>query len=534
MRRSEAMRLQWSAVDLDQGLISIRRVRIAMGAEVIEEEVAKSKSRRRQMQDLLVATPNSVHMSRLLTVAALVVALAALAVPPASAGQITFVGPNQHGVVDFGDRVPFDLRGACATTLVRVVVTVPGGTVAGPAARGCTGSVAVPSRPRMQGQGYVEGEPASVRVQAAGRSLPLRLQRAEPDQASVIAGTPQAVAVQDDPFGGVKALAMHLGDVVDLGPADLDRIESVTVRNLLREGAGSWELRVGAPDGRAIAGGDFGALGSLASAGGNGWFHSVAQLAWRVAAPVTGDRNLLGNLTPAVGGAPHVYLSVPRLSSEQVLVNWVDFNGSGASDLFTFGVEDPSAFEVLFDGSSFDGWQHTGPGRFELRDGAMRAEHDPHDVGWAWLWYSRAQYSDFALRLRFKMETWLDNGGVLLRHGDPRDDPNKVTAEADEMQIQEGFENHTGGIAHQADPERLATNLVGEWNQLEIVVVDDQWIVRINGREVTRYRSPHALRNGFISVENEQLVPGTGGHLWYDDIRVHRCSGPRDALCSTH
>lgn len=471
-------------------------------------------------------------MSRLLALLVAVVAVVSLASPPAAAAEISFVGPNKHGVVDFGKRVTYDLRGPCATTAVRVVVTVPQGSVAGPARRGCFGAVWVPTLARMRAAGYVEGQPATVRVVAGGTALPLRLQRTEPDLGKAVAGAPEVVKVTDDPFGGVKALAMNMGDIVDLGQVDLDRIESVNVRNLLASGSGSWELRVGAPDGRAIASGDFGPAGSLASAGGNGWFHSVAQLAWRTAAPVVGDENLLGNLTPAVGNAPHVYLALPRLAGGPVLVNWVDFNGSGAADLFRFPREPAGAFEVLFDGSSFDGWQHTGPGRFVLRDGAMRAEHDPHELGWAWLWYSRAQYSDFSLRLRFKIENWLDNGGILLRHRDPRDDPNKVVGEADEMQIQEGFENHTGGIAHEADPERLATNLVGEWNQLEIVVVDDQWSVRLNGREVTRYATPHALRNGFISVENEQLVPGTGGHLWYDDIRVHRCRGANDSLCS--
>ena len=467
-------------------------------------------------------------------VCAALLSCAVIAVPSAAAAEdVAFATPNAHGVVDFGDRVTYELRGECESVRVAVQVTAAGRTIGGPAASGCVGTVTVPWLQLVESMGYVEGEAVEVALVAGAARLPMRLQRLEPDLGMAVAGAPAVVPADGDPFSGVNALAMQLGDVVDLGPADLDRIESVNVRNLLTDGAGSWELRVGSPDGTAVATGDFGAAGSLASAGGNGWYHSVAQLSWRTGGPVVGDENLFGNLTPAVGSAPSLYLAVPRLVGGPVLVNWVDLNGSGASDLYEFPRERPGAFEVLFDGSSFDGWEHVGPGRFELRDGAMRATHEPTDWGWGWLWYTRAQFSDFVLRLRFKVEHWSDNGGLLLRHGDPRGDPNKVTGEADEMQIQEGFENHTGGIAHVADPERLATNLVGEWNTVEIVVVDDLWIVRINGREVTRHTTAHTLRSGFISVENEQLLSTSGGHLWYDDIRVHRCNGEADRLCST-
>jgi hypothetical protein len=210
-------------------------------------------------------------------------------------------------------------------------------------------------------------------------------------------------------------------------------------------------------------------------------------------------------------------------------VNFVDFNGPGAGLRHRF--ESEEGFTTLFDGSTFDGWDHVGPGRFVLRDGAMRAEHQIQDRGWAWQWYTRAQYWDFVLRLRFRTETYEDNGGVLLRHSDPQGDVNLATDSGDEVQIQEGFENHTGGIAHEADAFRLATNLVGDWNDLEVVAVGRLYVVRINGVEVQRFTSEKQTR-GHIAVENEQLVGTHGGHLWYDDVRVHEC-GPADALCST-
>jgi hypothetical protein len=479
--------------------------------------------------------------TRTTAVAALLAAVAALSVlatPPVASAQeaLTFLLPGAHGVVDYGDRVGYELRGPCDGVTVRARAVVDGRTVLGPAARGCRGTAVVPSLAQVLATGYAEGGAAAVDLVlggvpagVAGEPLPLTLQRLEPDLGTVVMGSPEVVPATD-PFGGVRALAMGAGDVVDLGPVDLDRIESAGVRHLAGTSQGAWELRVGEPTGRAIARGAFGPAGNIGSAGADGWLHSVAQLAWR-GTTLVGDVNVLGNLTPAVGYAPHLCLAVVA-APEPVPVNWVDLNGSGAADLFAFPAERPGDFDVLFDGSSFDGWQHTGPGRFELRDGAMRADHEAYELGWAWLWYSREQFTDFNLRLRFKVESWIDNGGILLRHRDPRDDPNKVTGEAAEVQIQEEFENHTGGIAHEQDAERLATNLVGEWNQLEIVAVGGTYSVRMNGREVTRHETALPLRSGFISVENEQLVPGTGGHLWYDDIRIHRCTGPADPLCA--
>lgn len=464
------------------------------------------------------------------TVTAVPVVAAPVPGAPASAAP-AFAAPSAYGVVDHGERVRYTLAGDCAATAVRAEVTVPRGVVRGPVTRGCDGTVTLPALSAVRATGYREGDRATVALVAGSRRLPLRLQRLEPDQGTVTAGAPTVVPAAGDPSGGVRALAMSTGDVVGLGPVDLDLIESVTVRNSV--GQGTWELRVGSASGRAIATGQFGAVGSVASAGTGGWWHSVGRLRWRAAQAVVGDRNTLANLTPAVGFTPEVFLAAVAVSGGPVLVNWVDLNGSGAAELFRFGAEPRGAFTTIFDGRSFDGWKHTGPGRFVLTDGAMRAEHDPGDIGWAWLTYTREQYADFTLRLRFKVEEWDDNGGILWRHRDPRGDPNTVTGQADEMQIMEGFENHTGGIAHETDAERLATNTIGEWNQVELVVVGDQQVIRVNGREVTRRTTGKELRRGFLSVENEFLFPTAAGHVWYDDIRVHRCTSPDDRLCAT-
>jgi hypothetical protein len=70
------------------------------------------------------------------------------------------------------------------------------------------------------------------------------------------------------------------------------------------------------------------------------------------------------------------------------------------------------------------------------------------------------------------------------------------------------MENYTGGFNHIADAYRLATGMVGQWNDLEVVA--RQYLVRSAGqrRRGTALRLPRQT-HGYIAVKNEQ-TPGDG------------------------
>ena len=140
----------------------------------------------------------------------------------------------------------------------------------------------------------------------------------------------------------------------------------------------------------------------------------------------------------------------------------------------------------------------------------MRAEHSIEERGFAWQWYSRKQFSDFVLRLRFKVEDYEDNGGVLLRHRDPLGDVNRATGSGDEVQIQEGFENHTV-----ASPTRRTrsgwrrTWSVSGTTSRSWQSAGSTWCASTAPRS-QRFTSKKPTR-GYIAVENEQLSAPRAG-----------------------
>ncbi len=415
-----------------------------------------------------------------------------------AAPRVAIEQPDAYGVVHLGQQVQVKLSGGCRKVNSRVFARVNGVSVAGRKVRGCSPLLTVPTVAMVTKHGYRPGQQVSF-VLASGRTTrPLVDWRQQPS----------GLATVTDPFESLNGVALAAGDVLDLGRADLRGIQSLTVRNLA-SGLAMWEIRSGSATGPVVTRGTMGSLGTFSSAGADGWYHSVGDIERRPA------------------GAARLYLA---LTFGSATVNFVDYNGYGAGEPHRFASD--AGFATLFDGSTFDGWTHQGPGRFVLKDGAMRAEHELQDRGWAWQWYTREQFSDFVLHLRFKLENFEDNGGILLRHVDPTGDTQKMTDSGDEIQIQEGFENHTGGIAHEADAFRLTTGMVGQWNTLEVVAVGPRYVVRINGVETQRFTTAKELK-GYIAVENEQLVGTKGGHLWYDDVRVHRCTGAADPLCAT-
>src|SRR4051794_26264899 len=91
------------------------------------------------------------------------------------------------------------------------------------------------------------------------------------------------------------------------------------------------------------------------------------------------------------------------------------------------------AWKPLFDGKSLDGWEHVGPGRFVVENGALRTEG-----GMGLLWYSREKLGDCEIKVVYRTGTERSNSGVYIRIADRPADPWFAVHHGFEVQIADG------------------------------------------------------------------------------------------------
>jgi choline dehydrogenase-like flavoprotein len=188
-----------------------------------------------------------------------------------------------------------------------------------------------------------------------------------------------------------------------------------------------------------------------------------------------------------------------------------------------------AGFTSLFDGSSTAKWKMAGPGSFVS---ATRTADDgtPYGVlrsegGMGLYWYAAKQFKNFILRIDWKASGPDDNSGVFVRFPDPGGDPFVAVNQGYEIQIDdEGRDAQgqagnpifsTGAVYGFAAPSRLASRLVGEWNQTEIRVEAQRYRVTLNGQQVVDFTGNRALE-GFVGIQNH----GAGSSVSFRNIRV--------------
>jgi choline dehydrogenase-like flavoprotein len=190
-----------------------------------------------------------------------------------------------------------------------------------------------------------------------------------------------------------------------------------------------------------------------------------------------------------------------------------------------------AGFTSLFDDTNLNGWQMAGPGRFVLENrtddkgqsyGVLRSEG-----GMGLLWHTPKKFKNFVLRLDWRMARPDDNSGVFVRFPDPGNDPWVAVNQGYEVQIDDfgqpdrSLIHSTGAIYGFAAPSKLASRLVGEWNDFEIRVEDQQYVVALNGETVTQFVGSRETE-GFIGVQNYSA----GSQVLFRNIRIKEIIGP--------
>jgi sugar phosphate isomerase/epimerase len=129
-------------------------------------------------------------------------------------------------------------------------------------------------------------------------------------------------------------------------------------------------------------------------------------------------------------------------------------------------------------GYSKSGWNHYGPGYFELdqKTGVLKGQG-----GMGLLWYAEKKFKDFVLELDYKCADKFTNSGIFLRVPDiPVSDD--YIYHSFEIQIDPaGKDIHMTGAAYDAEaPIKRASHPPGEWNHFKISFIGNRIQVELN------------------------------------------------------
>jgi hypothetical protein len=196
-----------------------------------------------------------------------------------------------------------------------------------------------------------------------------------------------------------------------------------------------------------------------------------------------------------------------------------------------------AGFHHLFDGTdrTFGLWRGVGGGTFALTDGAIVTQPGGSELGL--LYYARQPFSDFLLRLQFRIASGQDNSGIFVRSRDPkqpvpdRADPTHLIPYTNQhwVAVDTGFEiqiddtaapdgqdqHRTGAIYDIPVPQgqayqRPAPLVPGGWIDCEIEVHGDTYTVRMNGTRTSLFTNTDTWRgkpatadpsSGFIGLQ---------------------------------
>jgi Domain of Unknown Function (DUF1080) len=179
-------------------------------------------------------------------------------------------------------------------------------------------------------------------------------------------------------------------------------------------------------------------------------------------------------------------------------------SASAASD---GGVARPSAegWITLFNGRTTAGWAMSGPGRFRVQGGALVSSG-----GMGLLWYTRRSFRNFELMVDWRVAEQCDNSGVFVRFPRRPGSPVDAVNSGYEVQIDDcdprGLSHRTGSIYDHAPAARLVSRVAGRWNRFRIRVVDQHYMVFLNGALVTQLHGARA-RVGYVGLQNHD--PGS-------------------------
>jgi len=146
------------------------------------------------------------------------------------------------------------------------------------------------------------------------------------------------------------------------------------------------------------------------------------------------------------------------------------------------------------------GWKQVGPGKItEESEGVLITSG-----GMGMLWYAAAPFTDFTLRVDYKLTKAGNNSGVFVRFPDPPKSPWDAVNAGYEIQICDGAdpEHRTGAVySFKAAEKTPTTKPAGDWNTYEIAVKGQDYTISLNGEVINHYVGSRG-KSGYVGLQN--------------------------------
>jgi choline dehydrogenase-like flavoprotein len=257
---------------------------------------------------------------------------------------------------------------------------------------------------------------------------------------------------------------------------------------------------------------------------GLGTTHHEAGTLWMGTDPTTSVTDLDGrfhHITNAYVAGPALF---PTIGSANPSLTGLALARKTALAIVRQSLPLEADFTLLGSGG-LDGWQMAGPGSF-MELGANIIESVG---GTGLLWFTKEEFTDFILRVEWRIFSEFDNSGVYLRFPALGNDFRPADTQGYEVQIDEhGIDpqgnpgsalHRTGaiyGLAPSSKPD--FPRLVGQWNTFEIEARGPAITVKLNGQPVSSL--PHGNRSlkGHIGLQNHHA----GSRAQFRNIRIKR------------
>lgn len=176
----------------------------------------------------------------------------------------------------------------------------------------------------------------------------------------------------------------------------------------------------------------------------------------------------------------------------------------------------------LFDGETFSGWEGN-LDAFRIEDGAIVGGSLKERVPRNEFLTTKKEYSDFELRLKFKLRGEKANAGVQIRSRRMPGHHEMIGYQAD---LGDGWwgclydESRRRKVLAGPNPDERGKIVDGgEWNDYRILCQGRRIQLWINGHQTVDYTEPDASieQHGLIGL---QIHGGLPSEAWYKDLRI--------------